>query len=351
MRILVTGGAGFIGSAVVRHLVRNVGARVLNLDKLTYAANLAAVENAVFSPNYAFVKADIADAEAVGRAIAEFRPDAIMNLAAETHVDRSIDGPLAFVQTNVMGTAALLHEATRYWRGLDPAARARFRFLQVSTDEVYGALGEEGAFTEASPYRPNSPYAASKAGADHLARAWFRTYGLPTLISNCSNNYGPWQFWEKLIPLMTIKAVRGEKLPVYGDGRQVRDWLYVEDHAEALHAILTRGTPGETYLVGGGEECRNLDVVSAICDLVDELEGPQAEGPRRRLIAFVPDRPGHDFRYAIDCTRIERELGWKAAQRSFAEGLRRTVTWYLEHRGWWEDGMRERYDGGRLGVS
>lgn len=351
MRILVTGGAGFIGSAVVRHLVREVGARVLNLDKLTYAANLAAVEDAVFSPNYAFVKADIADVEAVGRAIAEFRPEAIMNLAAETHVDRSIDGPLAFVHTNVLGTAALLQEATRYWRGLDPAARARFRFLQVSTDEVYGALGEEGAFTEASPYRPNSPYAASKAGADHLARAWFRTYGLPTLISNCSNNYGPWQFWEKLIPLMVIKAVRGETLPVYGDGRQVRDWLHVEDHAEALHAILTRGQPGETYLVGGGEECRNLDVVHAICDLVDELAGPQPEGPRRRLVSFVSDRPGHDFRYAIDCTRIERELGWRAGQRSFADGLRRTVAWYLEHRGWWEEGMRARYDGGRLGTA
>ncbi|MFQ3623738.1 MAG: dTDP-glucose 4,6-dehydratase [Acetobacteraceae bacterium] len=348
--MLVTGGAGFIGSAVVRHLVRDRAVRVLNLDKLTYAANLAAVEDAVFSPRYGFVKADIADAEAVRRALAEFRPDAILNLAAETHVDRSIDDPLAFVRSNVLGTATLLHETLLYWRGLDAAARSRLRLLQISTDEVYGALGEEGAFTEASPYRPNSPYAASKAGADHLARAWFRTYGLPVLVSNCSNNYGPWQFWEKLIPLMIIKALRGEPLPVYGDGRQVRDWLHVEDHAAALWAILTRGTPGETYLVGGGEESRNIDTVGMICDLVDELAGPDPAGPRRRLITFVADRPGHDFRYAIDCSKIARELGWRAGQRSFADGLRRTVQWYLDHRRWWEDGMASRYDGARLGV-
>ncbi|MCS6855139.1 MAG: dTDP-glucose 4,6-dehydratase [Elioraea sp.] len=349
-RVLVTGGAGFIGSAVVRLLIRRGGVRVLNLDALTYAANLAAVENAVFSPLYAFLKADIADRDAVRRALAEFRPEAVMNLAAETHVDRSIDDPLAFVRTNVLGTATLLHETLGYWRSLDEEARARFRFLHVSTDEVFGALGEEGAFTEASPYRPNSPYAASKAGADHLARAFHRTYGLPVLVSNCSNNYGPWQFWEKLIPLMTIKALRGETLPVYGRGLQVRDWLFVEDHAEALWTILTRGTPGETYLVGGGEESRNIDTVGMICDIVDDLAGADPAGPRRRLITFVPDRPGHDHRYAIDCSKIARELGWRAARRSFAAGLRETVGWYLAHREWWEEGMRSRYDGARLGL-
>jgi len=334
----------------VRLLIRRGGVRVLNLDALTYAANLAAVEGAVFSPSYAFLKADIADREAVRRAFAEFRPEAVMNLAAETHVDRSIDDPLAFVRSNVLGTATLLAEALGYWRELDEAGRARFRFLQVSTDEVFGALGEEGAFTEDSPYRPNSPYAASKAGADHLARAFHRTYGLPVLVSNCSNNYGPWQFWEKLIPLMTIKALRGEPLPVYGRGLQVRDWLFVEDHAEALWTILTRGAPGETYLVGGGEESRNIDTVGLICDLVDELAGPEPAGPRRRLISFVPDRPGHDYRYAIDCSKLEREFDWRARRRAFADGLRQTVAWYLAHRSWWEEGMQTRYSGARLGL-
>ena len=334
----------------MRLLIRIGGLRVLNLDALTYAANLAALETAVISPLYAFLTADIADREAVRRAFAEFRPEAVINLAAETHVDRSIDDPLAFVRTNVLGTATLLQEAVGYWRSLDAEGQERFRFLQVSTDEVFGSLGAKGAFVEDSPYRPNSPYAASKAGADHLARAFHRTYGLPVLVSNCSNNYGPWQFWEKLIPLMTIKALKGEPLPVYGRGLQVRDWLHVEDHAEALWTIVTRGRPGETYLVGGGEESRNIDTVGMICELVDELAGPDPAGPRRRLITFVPDRPGHDHRYAIDCSKIERELGWRAARCSFAQGLRETVAWYLEHRDWWEEGMRTRYDGARLGL-
>jgi dTDP-glucose 4,6-dehydratase len=349
MRILVTGGAGFIGSAVCRHLVAERGDEVLNLDKLTYAANLASLAGIEAAPNYRFLRADVADAGAVAAAMAGFRPEAVLHLAAETHVDRSIDSARPFIDANVLGVFTLLEATRDYLRRAPPALAQNFRLLHVSTDEVFGALGADGQFSETSPYRPSSPYSASKAAGDHLARAWAATYGLPVIVANCSNNYGPYQFPEKLIPLTLLSALEGRPIPVYGKGENVRDWLYVEDHARALGAILTTGAVGETYLIGGGAERANLDVVRLVCDLVDELSPRQGGGSRRELIGFVADRPGHDLRYAVDCSKLERELGWRPAV-SFEEGLRRTVAWYLEREDWWRP-IRERYAGERLGKT
>jgi dTDP-glucose 4,6-dehydratase len=354
MKILVTGGAGFIGSAVIRHLLHEGEAEVVNVDKLTYAATPEALEDAAENPRYAFAKIDICDGPALRDVFAEQRPDAVMHLAAESHVDRSIDDAADFIQTNVVGTYRLLETATAWWRELEGAAQRDFRFHHISTDEVFGALGAEGQFTEETPYRPNSPYSASKAASDHFVRAWHHTYGLPVVTSNCSNNYGPYQFPEKLIPLMIISALEGRPLPVYGKGENVRDWLHVEDHARALVAVLTQGRRGETYNVGGDSELRNLDVVGMICDLVDELR-PRPEtvaggGTRRDLIAFVADRPGHDLRYAVDASKIKQELGW-APRESFASGLRKTVAWYLEHEDWWRGILARRYQGERLGLA
>jgi dTDP-glucose 4,6-dehydratase len=333
--ILVTGGAGFIGSALIRLLVRESDAMVVNLDALTYAANLANVAEVDRSPRYRFERADICRAAEVRRIFDEHRPTSVVHMAAETHVDRSIDDPLVFVQTNVLGTATLLQVACHYWRALAAADRAQFRFHHVSTDEVYGSLGQTGSFNEGSSYQPNSPYAASKAGADHMVRAWHKTYGLPIIISNCSNNFGPYQFPEKFIPLMIINALEGRPLPVYGRGENVRDWLFVEDHARALSTILRAGRPGECYNVGGNNEMRNMDVAALICDLVDEIARPLPGGKlRRQLITFVADRPGHDLRYAIDTGKIGRELGWRP-QETFESALRRTVEWYLSNEAWW----------------
>jgi dTDP-glucose 4,6-dehydratase len=345
MRILITGGAGFIGSAACRHFLQQPDTHVVNIDRLTYAGSLASVQSVARNPRYTFIKADICDAAAVHAAFRDHRPDWVLHLAAESHVDRSINGSDAFVRTNVLGTHVMLEAARAYWAGLP--SRQRFRFLHVSTDEVYGSLGLEGAFSEATRYEPSSPYAASKAAADHLAGAWCRTYGLPVLISNCSNNYGPFHFPEKLIPLMILNALEGMSLPVYGNGSNVRDWLYVEDHVRALQLILERGRPGEKYNIGGRSERTNLQVVELICDVLDAIL-PQAES-RRRLITFVPDRPGHDLRYAIDATKAERELGWRPAE-SFETGLELTVRWYLEHREWWEPLRRGVYRGERLGL-
>lgn len=367
---LVTGGAGFIGSAVVRELIWNSDHRVVNLDKLTYAGNLESLASVSDHPRYSFLQVDICDAPRVQEALRQHQPDVILHLAAESHVDRSIDGPAAFIQTNLVGTAVLLEAARAYWNGLrdsDPAKAKAFRFHHVSTDEVYGDLeGPEGLFVETTPYAPSSPYSASKAGSDHLVRAWRRTYGLPTLVTNCSNNYGPYHYPEKLIPLMILNALARRPLPVYGDGKQVRDWLYVEDHARALIQVATEGRVGETYNIGGHNEKTNLEVVHAICDLLDELAGPEAEAitlpgarkqePRRlqhshrELIEFVDDRPGHDRRYAIDAGKIERELGWRPRE-TFESGLRKTVEWYLKNREWWERVMDGRYQGERLGLA
>ncbi len=346
MRILVTGGAGFIGSAVCRALAPRPGVSLIVLDKLTYAGHLSALAAIIDRPNVDFIRGDVADPALAAGLFAEHRPDAVLHLAAETHVDRSIDGPLDFVATNVMGTAVMLEAARKHWSGLPGAARDAFRFLHISTDEVFGALGPDGAFSETTAYDPSSPYAASKAGADHLARAWGRTYGLPVIMTNCSNNFGPYQFPEKLIPLMVLNALRGRTLPVYGDGRQVRDWLYVDDHVEALLAVLERGAPGRTYNVGARSEQPNLAVVERVCDLVDRLR-PQAQS-RRGLIRFVADRPGHDRRYAIDPTRLETEIGWRPAT-AFADGLERTVRWYVENEAWWSPILARTYDGARLG--
>jgi len=345
MRIVVTGGAGFIGSAVVRHLVLEKGDDVLNIDALTYAGNLASLHSVEGRNNYHFLHADICDADAMSRAIAEFAPDRIMHLAAESHVDRSITGAADFVRTNVIGTFNLLEAARAYWDGLDAATRDRFRFLHVSTDEVYGSLGQEGLFEETTPYDPSSPYSASKASSDHLAKAWQRTYGLPVVVSNCSNNYGPYHFPEKLIPLTILNALAGRPLPVYGKGENVRDWLYVEDHARALDLIAGEGRPGHTYNVGGRNERRNIDVVRGICEVLDRLL--PAGAPRHRLVEFVTDRPGHDARYAIDATKLETELGWRARE-DFDSGIAKTVRWYLDNEWWWRP-LRERYDGQRLG--
>jgi dTDP-glucose 4,6-dehydratase len=347
--ILVTGGAGFIGSAVIRHLLNNTSARVINVDKLTYAANLHSLAGADANPHYAFEHVDICDGPALRKIFDKYQPDAVMNLAAESHVDRSIDSPAEFVQTNIVGTFTLLQETLRYWRDKSAERRAKFRFLQVSTDEVFGSLGEESLFTEASSYAPNSPYSATKAASDHLVRAWRETYDLPTLVTNCSNNYGPYHFPEKLIPHMIITGIGGEPMPVYGGGQNIRDWLYVGDHAEALTLVLERGAVGETYNVGGRNERTNLTVVESICDLLDRYAPDNAIGPHRRLISFVKDRPGHDRRYAIDATKLRNELGWQASE-TFESGLEKTVRWYLDNRDWWERILMRGYRPARLGL-
>ncbi|MDP8915783.1 MAG: dTDP-glucose 4,6-dehydratase [Pseudomonadota bacterium] len=348
MKYLVTGGAGFIGSALCRFLIAETEAEVVNLDKLTYAGTLTSLAEVQDSPRHHFVQGDIADGAAVAAVLREHQPDAVLHLAAETHVDRSIDGAAPFISTNVVGTWTLLEAAAAYWRALSEDRRSGFRFLHVSTDEVYGSLGPTGAFTETTPYDPRSPYSASKAASDHLASAWFHTHGLPVLISNCSNNYGPYHFPEKLIPLVILNALEGRPLPVYGDGLNVRDWLYVEDHVRALELIARRGRPGQTYNVGGRNERTNLQVVQTVCDLLDELAPDSVLGSRRGLITFVPDRPGHDRRYAIDGSKLESELGWRARE-TFETGLRRTVEWYLARADWWEP-LRARYAGDRLGL-
>ena len=345
MRIIVTGGAGFIGSALVRHLV-GAGHQVLTLDALTYAGNRASLRDVEAEPRHAFVEANICDRGRIDAVFAEFRPERVMHLAAESHVDRSITAGGDFVQTNIVGTFTLLEAARGYWQALAPEAKDAFRFLHVSTDEVYGSLGDEGLFHETTPYDPSSPYSASKAASDHLAKAWYRTYGLPVVVSNCSNNYGPYHFPEKLIPLTILNALAGRALPVYGAGENVRDWLYVDDHARALDLIAAKGRPGETYNVGGRNERRNIEVVRRICAVLDELAPDGA--PHDRLITFVTDRPGHDARYAIDATRLETELGWKA-QETFDTGIEKTVRWYLDNDWWWQP-LRERYDGERLGL-
>ena len=348
MRIIVTGGAGFIGSNLCRHLVRDVGASVLNIDALTYAASPASLDDLADDDRYTFLKADICDRSAMSGAFSSFGPDAVMHLAAESHVDRSIDASDAFVRTNVLGTHALLEAARAHWSDLPDGKRDAFRFLHVSTDEVYGSLGEDGHFVETTPYDPSSPYSASKAASDHLAIAWHRTYGLPVLLSNCSNNYGPFQFPEKLIPLMILNARKGKQLPVYGDGMNVRDWIHVDDHVRGLVRVLEAGRVGETYNLGGRAERTNLAVVNAICAAMDRYAPDRA--PHHRLIAFVPDRPGHDRRYAIDCAKAESELGWRP-QQSFESALDSTVAWYLDNKDWWEPLREKRYDGGRLGLS
>lgn len=349
MKVLVTGGAGFIGSAVVRQLIA-AGDEVVNVDALTYAGNPANTADVAGSPRYAFEHADICEGEVMDRVFFRHRPDAVLHLAAETHVDRSIDGPMAFIRTNVTGTSVLLQAALRHWQSLSGAARDAFRFIHVSTDEVYGSLGVEGLFSEDSPYQPHSPYSASKAASDHLARAWHETYGLPVIVTNCSNNYGARQFPEKLIPLMILKGLAGEPLPVYGAGRNVRDWLYVDDHATALRRVLAAGLPGRTYAIGGRCERRNIDVVWSVCGILDEM-APRPGGVRHAdLITHVADRPGHDLRYAIDSTRIERELGWRASV-TFEQGLKATVQWYLANEQWWRRVQSGAYRGERLGVA
>jgi dTDP-glucose 4,6-dehydratase len=333
--IVVTGGAGFIGSAVIRHLIGSTIATVVNVDKLTYAGNLESLADVADNPRYRFERLDICDFDAVREVFARHRPDAVLHLAAESHVDRSIDGPRVFVETNVVGTYTLLEVARAYWQDLEPTAKSRFRFHHVSTDEVYGSLPAEGLFTEDMPYHPNSPYSASKASSDHLVRAWHHTYGLPVLITNCSNNYGPYQFPEKLIPVVILSALAGKQLPIYGTGDNVRDWLYVDDHAVALHLVLSRGTIGETYNIGGHNERTNLEVVRSICGMLDELCPDSPLRPHASLISFVTDRLGHDKRYAIDAAKIGRDLGWKPSE-TFESGLRNTVEWYLNNRVWWE---------------
>lgn len=352
MRILITGGAGFIGSALIRHLIQDTEHEVLNLDKLTYAGNLESLTPVADNPRYRFVHADVADSERVAATLAEFQPEAIMHLAAESHVDRSIDGPAAFIQTNIVGTYSLLESTRAYWLGLDAERKAAFRFHHISTDEVYGDLhGVDDLFTETTSYAPSSPYSASKAASDHLVRAWQRTYGLPVLITNCSNNYGPYHFPEKLIPLMILNALAGKPLPVYGNGQQVRDWLYVEDHARALLKVVSEGQVGETYNIGGHNEQKNLDVVRSICALLEELapQKPAGISGYEELITYVQDRPGHDLRYAIDAGKIERELGW-VPEETFESGLRKTVQWYLDNLDWCRRVQDGSYQGQRLGA-
>ena len=347
--LLVTGGAGFIGGNFVHLALESSDVRVVDLDLLTYAGNLDTLADLAGNPRHIFVQGDIGDRELVTRLLRDYAVDAVVNFAAESHVDRSIDGPAAFVQTNVLGTFNLLDCARAYWSGLGEPARAAFRFLHVSTDEVYGSLGPTGLFTETTPYAPNSPYSASKAGSDHLVRAWFHTYGLPVLTTNCSNNYGPYQFPEKLIPLMILKAQRGEPLPIYGDGGNIRDWLYVMDHCQAIWRVLEAGTPGEVYNVGGNSERTNLQVVETLCALLDELLPDSPHRPHAQLKSFVADRPGHDRRYAIDASKLKRELGWEPRE-SFESGMRRTVSWYLENPDWCRRVTDGSYRGERLGA-
>lgn len=348
MKILVTGGAGFIGSAVIRHVISTTTHSIVNVDCLTYAGNLSTLNSISKDARYAFEKVNICDAEALRSVFERHRPDAVMHLAAESHVDRSIDGPGTFIQTNVVGTFNLLEASRRWWLTLAGDAKSQFRFHHVSTDEVYGALGDEGLFREDTAYDPSSPYSASKASSDHLVRAWHRTYGLPVLVTNCSNNYGPYQFPEKLIPLTIRAAIDGNPLPVYGKGENIRDWLHVEDHAKALLAVIERGQIGETYNIGGNSERQNIDVVRGICSLLDRAR--PAAAPHDRLITFVTDRPGHDFRYAIDASKIMQDLGWKPAE-TFESGLASTVNWYLENDAWCSQAIAERYSGERLGLT
>jgi dTDP-glucose 4,6-dehydratase len=346
--ILVTGGAGFIGSCFVRQVVATAAVRVVNLDKLTYAGNLESLRSVEGGPLHQFARGDIGDAALVETLLEKHRPAAVVNFAAESHVDRSIDGPAPFIETNVMAASRLLEAARRYWETLPSTSRSEFRFLQVSTDEVYGSLGATGRFTETTPYAPNSPYAASKAAADHLVRAYHHTYGLPTLTTICSNNYGPYQFPEKLIPLMILNALEGKPLPIYGDGRNTRDWLYVEDHCRAIQSVLERGRPGEVYNIGGGSERTNLEVVRAICETVDRLRPGLSHAPCTSLITFVKDRPGHDWRYAINASKV-RDLGWTPREH-FSSGLEKTIRWYLDNRQWVERVASGKYRGERLGL-
>lgn len=349
-RILVTGGAGFIGSALVRQLIDETEVVVCNVDKLTYAGNLASLGEARHSDRHKFQQIDICEAQAVAKVFSDFQPDGVMHLAAESHVDRSIDGPAAFIQTNILGTFTILDAATAYWRALAPVAKEAFRFHHISTDEVFGSLGADGMFTEQTAYDPRSPYSASKASSDHLVRAWHHTHGLPVVVTNCSNNYGPYHFPEKLIPLVILKAISDQPLPVYGDGSNIRDWLHVEDHARALRLVVSKGTPGETYCVGGNAERTNLQVVHAICDELDSIR-PRADGKSYRdQITFVADRPGHDFRYAIDAGKITKELGW-TPQETFETGITSTVRWYLDNEDWWRAIQDGSYRGERLGLS
>ncbi|EOX4079964.1 dTDP-glucose 4,6-dehydratase [Vibrio alginolyticus] len=352
MKILVTGGAGFIGSAVVRHIIRDTQDTVINLDKLTYAGNLESLVDVSESERYYFEQVDICDRAELDRVFSEHQPDRVMHLAAESHVDRSIDGPAAFIETNVMGTYHLLEAARQYWSGLDEACQSAFRFHHISTDEVYGDLeGTDDLFTETTSYAPSSPYSASKASSDHLVRAWQRTYGLPTLVTNCSNNYGPYHFPEKLIPLMILNALDGKPLPVYGDGMQIRDWLFVEDHARALYKVVNEGEVGETYNIGGHNEKANIEVVKTICALLEELRPNKPAGVEsyESLITYVKDRPGHDVRYAIDATKIAQELGW-TPEETFESGIRKTVEWYLNNPQWWQRVLDGSYSLERLGA-
>ncbi len=356
MKIIVTGGAGFIGSAVIRHIINNTQDEVVNLDKLTYAGNLESLTSVSDNSRYSFEQVDICNKAELERVFHQYQPDAVMHLAAESHVDRSIDGPAAFIETNIVGTYTLLEVAKQYWRNLaDTAKKANFRFHHISTDEVYGDLeGPEDLFKETTPYAPSSPYSASKASSDHLVRAWRRTYGLPTIITNCSNNYGPFHFPEKLIPLVILNALEGKPLPVYGKGNQIRDWLFVEDHARALYKVLTEGRVGETYNIGGHNEKQNIDVVNTICDLLDEFRPlPTADlniSSHKELITFVQDRPGHDLRYAIDASKIKQDLGWEPIE-TFESGIRKTVLWYLENLNWAQRVQDGSYRRERLGVN
>ena len=354
MNLLITGGAGFIGSALIRYLIKNTNHNVLNLDKLTYAGNPASLKEVMDNQRYRFVEGDICDKVLVEKLLAEYQPAAIMHLAAESHVDRSIEGPASFIQTNIVGTYTLLEASLAYWRILDPEQKRTFRFQHISTDEVFGSLGPDGLFTESTPYSPRSPYSASKAASDHLVMAWFHTYGLPVVLTNCSNNYGPYHFPEKLIPLTILNAIEGKPLPVYGKGDNIRDWLYVEDHALALTTVLEKGVIGETYNIGGNSERKNISVVETICQILDSIH-PLVCGEnktvksRKNLITFVPDRPGHDQRYAIDASKIKRELGWMP-QVTFETGIRKTIEWYLDNEWWWRPIREKKYTGARLGL-
>jgi len=347
--ILVTGGAGFIGSNLVHHLIKHTNYRVVNVDKLTYSGNRESLKDVEKSERYTFEQTDICNAAAVTTLFQTHQPDLVMHLAAESHVDRSIDGPADFLNTNIMGTFNLLEAARSYWQNLDKDAQSVFRFLHISTDEVFGSLGSDGFFKESTCYKPNSPYSASKASSDHLVRAWFHTYGLPTLITNCSNNYGPYQFPEKLIPVVILKALKGEPIPVYGKGENIRDWLFVEDHVRALLTVLEKGQVGQTYNVGGNTEQTNLELVKKICSLLDEFKPNETIGRHEDLITFVTDRPGHDLRYAIDASKIKEELGWQP-QMTLGTGLRKTVQWYLDHEDWWQRILSGAYRLERIGL-